>query len=390
MRLLRNLARRRLRTSLTVLGVTIGIWALVVFGSMANRINAMVNNGSAFYDSGAVTVWGGGGNVPKSNPIDIGVADRIAALEGVDVVVPGASLNLSDDMVGMSMGLPPMITGDVAGSDRGRNTLLYRAAEGRLLTAADEGSDVTVLGCDLARQYGKHAGDRITLRGEGFLVVGVLEPTLTQPDNSAMVPLAAAQRLYLATLPSLVKGNLDPSRVVTSFTVYPKPGADPEAIAAAIKAMDPELGTMTPGDFDRLAGSYAAMLNAVLVGVGLISVVIGGLSVVNTMAMSVAERTREIGIKRAIGASRLRIVREFVTESALIGFVGGMIGLALGALVATAANEAGRSSGTILFEMTASTAISAVAFSTFLGALAGFVPAIHAARLDPVAALRYE
>ncbi len=86
------------------------------------------------------------------------------------------------------------------------------------------------------------------------------------------------------------------------------------------------------------------------------------------MAMSIAERTREIGIKRAIGGSRLRIVRELVTESALIGFIGGAIGLALGAAVVIAANEAGRASGTVLFELTAGTALTAVVFSTVLGA----------------------
>lgn len=391
MRMLRNLARRRLRTGLTILGITIGIWALVVFGSMANRINDMVSKGSAYYDGGAVSVWGGGGSMPKNNPIDIALADKIAALPGVDVVVPGVSTNISDDAAaGMSMGLPPMIQGEVAGSDKGRMTMVLKAASGRLLTVADEGSNVVVLGCDLARQYAKHVGDGITLRGEDFRVVGILAPTLTQPDNSAIVPLAAAQRLYLSTLPSLVKANLTASSVATGFTVYPKPGVESQTIAAEIKSLDPELGTMTPDDFTRLAGSYAAMLNDVLVGIGLISLVVGGLSVVNTMAMSIAERTREIGIKRAIGASRIRIVREIVTESASIGCLGGTIGLALGALLVTLANEAGRSSGTILFELTAGTALSAVAFSTVLGALAGFVPALHAARLDPVAALRYE
>ena len=108
------------------------------------------------------------------------------------------------------------------------------------------------------------------------------------------------------------------------------------------------------------------------------------------MAMSIAERTREIGIKRAIGGSRSRIVRELVIESGVIGLIGGIVGLVLGALVVFAANEAGRSSGTVLFELTLGTAVTAVAFATILGALAGLVPALHAARLDPVAALRYE
>jgi putative ABC transport system permease protein len=104
----------------------------------------------------------------------------------------------------------------------------------------------------------------------------------------------------------------------------------------------------------------------------------------------VAERTREIGIKRAIGGARGRIVRELVIEAAVIGFIGGMIGLGLGALVVVLANEAGRESGTILFDLTVGTAIFAVSFSTILGILAGIIPAWSAARLDPVEALRYE
>ena len=108
------------------------------------------------------------------------------------------------------------------------------------------------------------------------------------------------------------------------------------------------------------------------------------------MAMSVTARTREIGIKRAIGGSRQRIIRELVTEAGLIGVIGGLIGLALGAVVVFLANEAGRSSGTSLFDLTPGTAVFAVAFSTILGTVAGIVPAWNAARLDPVAALRYE
>jgi putative ABC transport system permease protein len=117
---------------------------------------------------------------------------------------------------------------------------------------------------------------------------------------------------------------------------------------------------------------------------------VGGLSVINTMAMSVAERTREIGIKRSIGASRGRIVRELVVESSLIGLTGGIIGLVLGAIVVLVVNEMGRSSGTILFQLTFETAAFAIVFSTVLGALAGLAPAWTAARLDPVEALRYE
>jgi putative ABC transport system permease protein len=132
------------------------------------------------------------------------------------------------------------------------------------------------------------------------------------------------------------------------------------------------------------------MLNAILIGIGLISLLVGGLSVINTTAMSVAERTREIGIKRAIGSSRWRIRREIVVESALIGLIGGLLGLGLGYLITTLGNDAGRESATILFDLTFGTAFSSVAFATILGALAGFIPAWGASRMDPVTALRYE
>ena len=150
------------------------------------------------------------------------------------------------------------------------------------------------------------------------------------------------------------------------------------------------MNTLTGAEFDEQVGSATAIFNAIIIGVAVISLVVGGLSVINTMAMSVAERTREIGIKRAIGGSRGRIIRELVAEAGLIGLFGGLIGLALGAIVVVLANEAGRDSGTILFELTWGTAIFAVAFSTILGILAGLIPAWSAARLDPVEALRYE
>jgi len=147
---------------------------------------------------------------------------------------------------------------------------------------------------------------------------------------------------------------------------------------------------MTGKDFDEMLGSFSAIFSLVLTGIAMLSLLVGGLSTINTMAMSVAERTREIGIKRAIGASRWRIRREIVLESAAIGLIAGLIGLAIGAVMTYVFNDLGRSSGNVLFDLTVGTAITAIVFATSLGALAGFVPAWHASRLDPVTALRYE
>jgi putative ABC transport system permease protein len=387
---LRNLGRRKVRTSLTILGITIGIWALVVFGSMANKIGAMVEGGSTYY-ADKITLSDAAGSMGgfSAAPMSLETAELVRAVPGVAAVAPGVML-LMDELTGITMGVPPMITGGIAGADEGRESFTLHYAQGRALTAEDEGTDVTVLGSDIARKYGKGIGDKIDLKDESFTVVGVLEPTLTAPDQAAMVPMAAAQRLLLKTLPPMFQSRLETSELASQMVVYPGEDADIEVLAALIEAQVPDVAAMTGEDFDRQIGSATSILNSILIGVALISLLVGGLSVINTMAMSIAERTREIGVKRAIGGGRRRIVRELVTESALIGLIGGLAGLVLGVAVAWAANEAGRSSGTILFEPTLGTAITAIAFGTILGAAAGFVPALHAARLDPVEALRYE
>src|SRR4029078_5463964 len=126
-------------------------------------------------------------------------------------------------------------------------------------------------------------------------------------------------------------------------------------LSERIDALPANVSSMTGDDFDQQGGSRTLIFNAIIIGVALISLVVGGLSVINTMAMSVTERTREIGIKRAIGGSRRRLVRELVAEAGLIGVIGGVLGLALGAVVVLAANEAGRTSGTLLFDLTTRT-----------------------------------
>ena len=143
------------------------------------------------------------------SPLAISTADRIASLPGVDVVVPGVSLLMSDQASTCHSG-SPMIEGQLAGADRGRETFPLHYASGRALTPGDEGSNVTVVGSDIARQHNLRVGDTLPLRGEAFTVVGILEPTLTAPDTTAIVPLAAGQRLFVSIAANARLGQAGP------------------------------------------------------------------------------------------------------------------------------------------------------------------------------------
>jgi putative ABC transport system permease protein len=388
MRLVRDLARRKLRSTLTITGIAIGIMALVVFGSMANKMNALISGGSKYYaDKDIVSI----GSMYSGNfqPLSLTDVAKIEAVDGVAAATPSIDM-MMDDSTTATMGTPEMISGFVPGGDKGLETFPMNIATGRLLTASDTGN-VTVLGSDLARKLNASVGSTVTLRNVDFTVVGILQPTLTAPDKDAQVPLAAAQQLFIKTLPPLIQSKLNATDIATSIVVYHKPGVDPARLKTRLEAALGSSYTVMDGkDFDAMLGSISTIFSVVLTGVAMLSLLVGGLSTINTMAMSVAERTREIGIKRAIGASRWRIRREIVLESAAIGLIAGLIGLAIGAAMTILFNDLGRPSGNVLFELTVGTAATAIIFSTGLGALAGFIPAWHASRLDPVTALRYE
>ena len=385
MRILRELSRRKLRTSLTITGITIGIWALVVFSSLANQINGLVGMGSEYFADKIVVT---DGVAFGSSPMRLDDVEIIAGLDGVGAVQPKVEIPWNPDPA-IGFGAPEFLVGTIPGADAGFETFTPELATGRQLTAEDTGN-VVVLGSTIARKYGVVAGGTVDIRGESFEVLGTLQPTLSSPDTNGFIPLSTAQALYLGDLPPLVAESLQADELANQIVVFPEVGADPTTVAAAIEAAVENSATMTGAEFSKTVGATTVIFNAIIIGVAAISLIVGGLSVINTMAMSVAERTREIGIRRAIGGSRRRIVRELVAEAGVIGLLGGLIGLGLGAAVVVLVNEAGRSSGTVLFDLTAQTAAFAVGFSTILGMVAGIIPAWTAARLDPVSALRYE
>ena len=231
MRLLRELSRRKLRTTLTITGITIGIWALVVFSSLANQINGLVGMGSEYFADKIVVT---DGMAFGTSPMRLADAEIIAGLDGVGAVQPKVEI-LWDPDPAVGFGVPDLLAGSVPGADAGYETFELEIASGRMLTAADTG-DVVVLGSTIARKYDVVAGGVVEIRGSTFQVVGTLQPTLTSPDTTALVPLATAQVLYLSDLPPLVAESLVAAELANQIVVYPEAGVDHAAVAGAIEA----------------------------------------------------------------------------------------------------------------------------------------------------------
>lgn len=385
MRVLKSVFRRKLRATLTILGITIGVLALVVMGAMVEKLTLLVDGGIKYYGDKVVVSDENAGSMTVS-PISMDRIEDIEKVEGVRAASASISMLLGD-MPTVSMGVPPMIgASDFAGEKY--ESFKLEAAEGRLLKEGDKKK--AVVGADLVGKLDAKLGGTIDINGEKYKVVGILEKTLTAPDSEVLVSLADAQRLYVKTLPAALAGNVDKDTLATNIVVYPEEGVDPEKLAKRISKEVDGVSATGPKAFKDQVVSATQMLSSIIFGIALISLLVGGLSVVNTMTMSVSERTREVGVRKAIGATDGAIMRQFIAESGVIGLIGGLLGLAIGAGLAFLFNASGNASGTQLFLVTPRLAIGSVTFALGLGIVSGIYPAWHAAQLNPVQALRYE
>ena len=381
---IRNIWRRPLRTALTILGIVIGVFALTVMGALAEKLNVLVDGGDEYFrtrlfvfDAGAAS-----GFQASARPISRNLVDRIEGVEGVQRATPVLQTRLDPEEVA-GFDIPELLTG-IEPETWYDARIDLRIDAGRFLDADEDG--VTVIGADLAERYDLRAGDRFEIRGHDFEVIGVLERTLTFPDKIAYVPLRNAQEIYVESVPEAFQERTED--LATQIEVFPDDLAEADAVADAIGAELDSVRVVTPDEVADQIGQASIVFNLIIVGASVIAVIVGGLSVINTMVMSVSERVREIGIKKAVGAPTGAILREFMFEAVLLGAIGGLLGLGLGALLVLVLNAQTAGSGTSVFLLTPMLLLRSFLFATVLGALAGIYPALRAARLDPVAALR--
>ena len=305
----------------TVLGIAVGVAGLVALGAMAERISRFIEGGDRFV-LGQISVAGegmgmgagftAGGLLRAAKIAEIARVPGVAAAQP-QVMLPlktttSQFLTLTQELVlGTDMSVPMI--------NRNYRELPVRA--GRFLQAGDRG--VAVLGTDFAAARKLGVGGRLEVAGLSWRIVGVLDKTLTAPDRFAMVPIEDARDLWLRRDPLLVQlfgaGGLGRGDLNSGAAVAWRPGEDPDAVARRIQESVAGVNVTIPGEVSRLLKESTAFFSALLLGVGALGLVIGGLSLSNTVTAAVFERIRDFGIKRALGATDLHLLREVLGEA---------------------------------------------------------------------------
>ncbi|HEY5596587.1 MAG TPA: ABC transporter permease [Candidatus Bipolaricaulota bacterium] len=262
----------------------------------------------------------------------------------------------------------------------------YKPVEGRIFNADER--QAAVLGADMAKDLELSVGDKLTVETQEFEVVGVLEKR-NDPDvnRSIFIPMQTMQDL------------MQEYEKISYVLIRTAQGADVKTIVTHVRAMAQEqrgkddLNVHTTADMKDLMQSLVGILRAALSGIAAISLLVGGVGVMNTMYTAVLERTREIGVMKAVGARRRQVLGFFVLESGFMGLVGGLLGSLTGLGIAWGIKYLAPlfvpdTSIEVSFSPGLTLAVLALSFA--LGVLAGWLPARKAATLPPVEALRYE
>lgn len=390
--IIRNMFRRKFRTLLTILGIVIGIFAFSVMGAMSEKMNLMIDGGVRFV-SGQITIGAKGGSpgqMISGSLMNSALIDKVKKVSGVKDVQSRVVMMLDDSNGQMSMGMPNLLEGwDLNSNFESKTMRKMKTSQGRSLNWDD--SRKAVIGQDIAKDKSLSIGETVKIRGFKFKVVGITEKMLTAPDKIVFIPLKDARRIFINSQPFLKNSkNFSLEDANNSLAVSWEKGVDPEELGKKIEKEVDGVFALSPKEGADSFRNASVVINLIIMGSALIAVIVGGLSVINTMVISVNERVREIGLKRAVGAKTYHILIEYLAEAAVIGLLGGLIGLGLAVVTVEIVNAQTIQKGVEIFAVTQRLAVTSIAFALILGILAGIYPAIYASRLNPVKALRSE
>jgi putative ABC transport system permease protein len=400
---LESLVSNKLRSGLTVLGIVIGVAAVIAMLAVGNGAQASITGSINQVGSNLLFVFSGSSNEFGSrNARHVTLGDAAALMDPfasphVQAVAP--VLQGRGDAVFGGEAKSTDILGVTPSYETVRNISLL---EGEFINDDQYygRASVAILGVDVADKLFGHrdglVGETIRIQGQPFRVSGVLAAqggsSFGSADNQVLVPLTTAQARLVSRTGT---GTVD--------VIYIQ-AVDFQAVADASNEVSQILRTRhrTPvGEDDFTVFTQESILNTVqsvtgvltifLGGIAAISLLVGGIGIMNIMLVSVTERTREIGLRKALGARRRDILIQFITESSLLSLIGGIIGIMFGWLISFAVGRIAAATGNAFTPIVGLDAILlATLFSAAVGLFFGIYPANRAASLEPVEALRYE
>ena len=401
---LRGLLANRLRSLLTMLGILIGVAAVILLVAVGNGISALVQSQIASLGANAIYV------VPEERNGDSEGTGRTGTLSRKIELTPGDVKALSDrDQAPDVVAVAPTVSTTVTGAYEGATyffqdfvgaTPAYgkirnaRVASGRFFDEQDEAdhAKVAVVGPTVAEKlFGPRVdpvGTRVQFNGVRFRIIGVLEKKggtgLQDQDNVAIAPLSAVQD-------SLTGNTGSYSLIAVQAASRDRTQAAQEEVVSVLRRTH-RLGPDEPPDFfifnqaSLLAtGQQAALVfTLLLAAIAAISLLVGGIGVMNIMLVTVTERTREIGIRKALGARRSDILGQFLVEAVLVSLLGGLLGVLVGL------GGASLRVGALKPIVEPFSIVLAFGVSALVGVFFGLYPANRAASLAPIEALRHE
>jgi putative ABC transport system permease protein len=365
--ILKNLVRQRVRTTLTVLGISMGITTVVALGVVTESLKATSSEIIKLGGADFMIAQEGAADLSFSTVSEDDEA-KLAALPGVERA-EGALFHIArfgSNPFFFVIGLRPE---DIADNPPPlKEGVLYKEGE----------SDALILGKRAASDGDLGVGDTMTIERTTFRIVGIYDTGVLYEDSGAMVPLSVAQTMASKT------------GVVTAVFIKAKPGTDPDELAHGIEDEFPNLATIASIDDYSKVDQGVEFLDAANLAISVLAVGIGAIGVMNTMIMSVFERTREIGILRAVGWSGNRILRMIIGESLFLCLIATAVGTALGILATRAILLIDLIRNVLEPQYTIDVFVRAAVVAVIVALLGAAYPAFRAVRQSPMDALRYE